>query len=256
MLNLGHSETPALAAPPLLSFERTALFLDLDGTLAPIELRPEAVGPDPRRTALLRRLDRALEGRLAVVSGRDLEAIDRILEGAVRCAAGVHGLERRGGSGEVVRFAPHPGLARARAAFGALAARRPGVLVEDKGLSVALHYRLAPEAEAEALREARQVAQLAGLALQPGDMVVELRTPGVDKGGAIQAFLSEPAFADARPVFLGDDLTDEAGFAVIRPLGGLGILIGPERHTAASSRLDGVPAVLDWLEASLTAATL
>jgi trehalose 6-phosphate phosphatase len=236
-----------LARPPPLSLARVSLFLDLDGTLAPIELRPEAVGPAPRRTALLRRLGDGLSGRLAVVSGRNLESIDAILDAAVPSAAGVHGLERRRGGGEILRSAPHPGLGEAKAALERFAATTPGVLVEDKGLAVTVHYRLAPQFGADALRLADGLARELGLSLQTGDMVAELKTPGADKGDALKAFMAEAPFAGAKPVFIGDDVTDEDGFKAAHELGGFGVLVGTPRETIAEYRLNDVDDVLDWL---------
>lgn len=238
-------------APPRLDLLRSALFLDLDGTLAPIAPRPQDVGPDPRRTAVLKRLVADMGGRIAILSGRTLAEIDHILEGVVTPAAGVHGLERRGLDGQRAPVAPDAALPAAIQAFRRLAASASGLLVEDKGLSVALHYRQAPQAGEAALALAREIAETSGLALQPGHMVVELRTPGADKGQALVDFMAEPPFAGARPVFVGDDLTDEPAFAAAHRAGGHGILVGPERNTAARFRLDDVNAVLDWLEAAL-----
>lgn len=239
-----------LAAPPRLVLDRAALFLDLDGAIAPIAPTPDAVGPDARRNGLLSRLREGLDGRLAVISGRAIADIDRILDGAVVAAAGVHGLERRRHDGAVIRAAAHPGLAAAKETFAALAAAAPGLLVEDKGLSVALHYRLAPGCAEAVLETARRLAAQEGLALQAGEMVAELRTPGADKGDALRTFMGEKPFADHDPVFIGDDLTDEDAFRAAADLGGFGVLVGPDRHTAARYRLDDVEAVLAWLEAA------
>lgn len=231
--------------------QATALFLDLDGTLAPIVGRPQDVGPDPRRTRLLERLSRGLDGRLAVVSGRTLEDVDRILEGCIMSVAAVHGLVRRGPDGRLTATAPHPGLGHAITGLRAFAARDAGLIVEEKaGLSVALHFRQA-RTQTEAARScARRLAAETGLALQDGDMVAELRTPGVNKGDSICAFMARPPFAGAQPVFLGDDATDEDGFAAVQARGGVGIVVGSERQTAARYRLTDVEAALAWLEAA------
>lgn len=239
----------ALPAPPVAMERALALFLDLDGVLAPMAPTPDAVLADPRRTAVLGRLDRGLEGRLAIVSGRTLGEIDRIAERASLSAAGVHGLERRRRDGTVDRPQASPGVARALSAFHRFAADRPGVLVEDKAISAGLHFRQSPASADEALILARDLAETTGLQLQPGHMVLELRTPGTDKGGAVAAFMGEPPFAGALPVMLGDDLTDEAGFRAAEALGGFGVLVGPRRDTAARYGLAGVPEVMDWLEA-------
>ena len=244
--------TIAQPSPKPLRLDEAALFLDLDGTLAPIAARPQDVRPDPRRTSLLERLARRLEGRLAVVSGRTLADVDRILEGCVVSVAAVHGLVRRGPDGALHETPPNPHLSAAVAGFNAFAARDAGLFVEEKaGLSVALHFRQAA-AYAEAARAcARGLAQSTGLTLQEGDMVEELRTPGASKGDSVRQFLSEPPFAGAVPVFVGDDATDEAGFKAAQALGGMGVRIGASRATAARYSLAGVEAALDWLEAPL-----
>ncbi len=236
------------AEAPVLELSGAALFLDLDGTLAPIVSRPDQVAPDARRTSILEHLRRGLDGRLAVVSGRTLADLDRILEHRVAALAGVHGLTRRTGSGELKTADVHPGHDQAVAALTAFAAPLHGVLVEDKDLGVALHYRQAPEIAGAAIREAERVARLTGLTLQPGRMVMELRTPGPTKGDSVRAFMAEPPFAGARPIFLGDDLTDEDGFEAVARLGGFGVLVGAPRATAARFRLDDVEAALAWLE--------
>lgn len=246
-----HELITGLPAPKPLRLGETALFLDLDGTLAPIAARPQDVRPDPRRTSLLERLARGLEGRLAVVSGRTLSDVDRILEGCVTAVAAVHGLIRRDAAGRLFETPPHPKLSRATEAFRAFAARDSGLIVEAKGLSVALHFRLAAHCALAARACAADLAAETGLLLQDGDMVEELRTPGADKGDSIRAFMSEPPFRGARPVFVGDDTTDEAGFAAVRALGGVGVAVGPLRATGATFRLSGVDAALAWLEAGL-----
>jgi trehalose 6-phosphate phosphatase len=243
--------TIGLPAPQPLGLDATALFLDLDGTLAPIAARPQDVRPDPRRTSLLERLVVALDGRVAVVSGRTLADIDRILEGAVTAVAAVHGLVRREADGALTETPPHPELGAVMRRCREFAARDSGLIVEDKGLSVALHYRQAPSQAMASRRCAEELAAATGLVLQHGDMVEELRTPGPTKGDSVATFLETPPFAGAHPVFLGDDATDEHGFEAVQAHGGLGILIGPGRPTAARRRLLGVEEALAWLEAAL-----
>ena len=236
---------------PLPGFRDVALFLDLDGTLAAIEPRPEDVGPEPWRTALLHRLEEKLNGRLAVISGRSLGEVDRILDGAVEAVAAVHGLVRRSADGALEQAAPAEGLGFARAQLNELAAGHPGLAVEDKVLSLAIHFRQAPELADEIRRQAQAIAADAGLRLQLGDMVAELCTPGLDKGAAVRAFMNEPPFQDSLPVFVGDDLTDEDGFRAAQAFGGVSVLVGPLRPTAADMRLEDVESVRGWLEASL-----
>lgn len=229
------------------------MFLDLDGTLAPIAPRPQDVGPSEPRNSLLRLLSDRLNGRLAIVSGRSIDDIDRIVESAIACVGGLHGLERRSQEGANIRPAPHPGLHEALARIRAFAADRPLLMTEDKGLSIALHFRGAPEAERDVLEFARGVAAATELALQEGAMVVELKTPGADKGDAVRAFMLETPFRGAVPIFVGDDLTDEHGFGAVQSHGGFGVLVGPRRQTAAIARLDDVEQVLAWIRNSLAA---
>jgi trehalose 6-phosphate phosphatase len=243
--------TIGLPAPKPLPLDEAALFLDLDGTLAPIAARPQDVRPDARRNGLMGRLVEAMDGRLAVISGRTLADVDRILEHRVMAVAAVHGLVRREPDGTVYEAEPHPALPMAARLFRDFAVRDSGLIVEEKGLSVALHYRLAgPQAEA-ARRFVAQVAAETGLTRQEGDMVEELRTPGPTKGDSVNSFLEQPPFRGRLPVFIGDDATDEHGFEAVEAAGGFGVLVGPGRETRARFRLPGVEQVLTWLEAAL-----
>lgn len=247
---VGHDTTFGAAARTL-GFEETSLFLDLDGTLAPFAARPEGVGPDARRNDRLRRLADRLDGRLAVVSGRGIDDLDRILDGAVAALAGIHGLQRRSG-GKVMVATPHDNLDAVVRELHAVAAGHPGMQVELKPLSAALHYRGAPQAEAEVRVFADALAGRTGLKPQHGSMVIEFLTPGSDKGQAISAFMDEPPFAGTVPIFAGDDLTDEDGFKAAAELGGIGILVGPPRPTFAAFRLENETAVHAWLEQALS----
>ncbi len=237
------------APPPLAALDCAALFLDLDGTLAAIQARPEDVGPEPWRTRLLQRLQVRLHGRVAVVSGRSLEDVDRILEGAARAVAAVHGLVRRRPDGMVMLAPPDPALADARARAFLFAGRHQGVRLEDKTLGVAMHYREAPALEDQVRKLATAIARDHGLKLQLGHMVAEICTPGFDKGMAVTSFMGEPPFAGSIPLFVGDDLTDEDGFRAAQAHGGLGVLVGPPRATEARRRLPDIEAVRAWLEA-------
>lgn len=246
------SETSTLNLPPpkLLDLSAVALFLDLDGTLAPIAARPQDVAPDPRRTRLLAALNTRTSGRVAVVTGRTLHDVDHILERQVALVAAVHGLVRRDERGVVQSRPTHAGLDRARATLLDFARRHPGLVVEEKGPSVALHYRLARAHGAHARVVTRRIAQATGLTLQSGDMVEELRTPGPTKGDALRDFMALPNFQGATPVFVGDDITDEDGFAEAEQLGGFGVLVGHRSPTRARYALRGVDDVLAWLEAA------
>lgn len=236
-----------LPSPPS-RLSRPALFLDLDGVLAPLAPTPEAVVPDPRRTAVLRALLERLGGRVAIISGRTLAEVDRISEDTMRSASGVHGLERRSDDGTLVVGDAAPEVRAAVAAFHAFAADRPGMIVEDKVVSAGLHFRGAQDQAGAARDLAGRLAEDTGLSLQFGNLVAELKTPGTDKGTALNAFMAEAPFQGAMPVMVGDDLTDEHGFAAATALGGFGVLVGPPRLTAARFGLKDVAAVLDWLD--------
>lgn len=235
--------------PPPVRADGVALFLDMDGVLAPLAATPDAVVPVARRTAALKAVAAKMDGRVAIVSGRTILEIDRIADHALMSASGVHGLERRLKDGSIRRKAADLGVKRALQAFQLFAADRPGMIVEDKGVSAGLHYRQAPDQAKAAEDLARRLQVETGLTLQPGHMVMELKTPGADKGTAVTAFMQEAPFKGAVPVMLGDDLTDEYGFEAAVALGGYGVLVGPQRTTAARYRLDDVDAVLAWLEA-------
>ncbi len=243
-----------LAAPPTLALSAIALFADLDGTLAPIEETPSAVKPDARRRRLLDALTHALSGRLAVISGRALGDLDRVLEGRITAVAAVHGLVRRTADGRIIAAAADERIGEAAAAFRAFAKADSCLLVEDKCVAVALHYRKAPLA-AEACRDlAKRLGATLGLIVQEGESVVELRALGPDKGAAVEAFMAEPPFAGFSPIFLGDDLTDEHGFRAASALGGFGVVVGARRPTAARYGLADVAAAQAWLQRGLEAA--
>ena len=244
--------TGDLPSPPIFDPARIALFADLDGTLAPIEETPRAVGPDPRRRQLLDRLGQVLQGRLAVVSGRAMADVDRVLEGVVPAVAAVHGLVRRSVEGAVVGEVRQPRLEAARKEMLDFARRDRRLIVEDKGVAVALHYRRAPDQGKAAHELVRELARRYRLREQQGDMVAELRPSGPDKGEAVRAFMREAPFAGHRPIFLGDDLTDEPGFAAAQDLDGAGIIVGARRPTLARYALADVASVRLWLEALAT----
>ena len=248
------SREARLPRPPLLELSRIALFADLDGTLAPLEATPDSVGPDAGRRRLLEALLRALSGRLAVVSGRALGDVDRVLEGRIRAVGAVHGLVRRSARGVVTGPLGEGRIGAAKEGFLSFARTDDKLLVEDKGPAVALHFRGAPQAGPACMDLASRLAPKLGLTVQKGDMVVELRRPGPDKGGAVEAFLGEPPFAGFTPVFLGDDLTDEAGFRAVRKHGGFGVIVGGRRPSAALYALDDVDAAQAWLRAGIEAA--
>jgi trehalose 6-phosphate phosphatase len=241
-----HTRNDILPAPALL--DGAALFLDFDGTLVEIAPRPDMVHVDERLARLMARLAEKLEGRIAVISGRPAGEIAALFGTPGFAIAGSHGLELRHADGRETIAERPAALDLVRAGLAEFAARDAELLIEDKPIGVALHYRRCPEYEAEANVLARALAERHGLRLQPGKMMVEVRSGAADKGSALVALMREPGMIDARPVFLGDDDTDEPAFEAAVRLGGDGVLIGPERRTAATHRLPDVATTLDWLE--------
>ena len=230
---------------------RWALFLDVDGTLVEIAPEPDAVVVTPRLIAVLGRLQDALGGALALVSGRTVARLDSLFAPLRLPAAGNHGLERRGADGRIHGPRVHKAeIARLRTAFTGFADAHPGSIVEDKGLSIALHFRLAPACGGDAVALADRLAgELGGgFRVQHGKMMVEVRPDGGTKGSVIDSFMTEPPFAGRIPVFVGDDVTDEDGFAAVNRRGGLSMRVGDAAHSAARFRVDSVTALLGWLE--------
>jgi trehalose 6-phosphate phosphatase len=213
---------------------------------------PEAVSVDDALKQLLGALAVRLEGRVALVSGRSIERLDAFLGGAGSALGmiGSHGAQTRLPGGNIECPDRPPALDRAARLVADRFAGRAGVFIETKPLGVGIHYRLDPSAEREAHALAEAFAEASGLHVQHGKMMVELRLPGHDKGSAIAVLLGRAPFAGHRPVFLGDDLTDEAGFAACADRGGAGILIGEPRKTRALYRLGGVAEARAWLGAA------
>lgn len=234
--------------PPRVDPATTAFFLDFDGTLADIVDEPGAARVKPRVAEALARLCAAAGGALAVVSGRDIGQIDVMLSPLLLPVAGVHGLERRDATGKLHRVAVDEALAaRIGARVAALAAAHPGLLREVKPGSVALHYRKRPELAGACLDLARRLAAEDGrIHLLRGRKVVELKFAQRTKGDAIAGFMAEPPFAGRMPLFVGDDVTDEDGFAEVARRGGMAIRIGGG-ETAAAFRFAGIAAFHDWL---------
>jgi trehalose 6-phosphate phosphatase len=234
--------------PPQLR-GRCAFFLDIDGTLLDITDHPQHVRVDADLVRLLKALGRAAGGALALISGRPIADIDRLLADSGFCVAGQHGAERRDFSGTMHRHdVPGAALEVARRKFHLMASKHPSVVLEDKGVNLALHFRGAPELRAEIQDAVRGLAgELAGeFEVQLGKMLVELRPTGKDKGVAISEFLAEAPFHGRTPIFFGDDLTDEAGFQLINGAGGHSVKVG-EGESAARWRLPDSAAVRAWL---------
>jgi trehalose 6-phosphate phosphatase len=240
-----------LREPPLLDFQRHALFLDLDGTLLEIQQRPEMVRADEVLRGILRELHTRLSGAIAIISGRAIADVDRVLGEAVPYVSGIHGQEHR--LGETVHLAgPSPQLAAAAETMRKLnAGDLLRVLLEHKGSAVAIHYRQAPGHGNLVRRAAEEIAEKHNLKVLHGRMVVEFLPPGASKSDAVTLFMKTPVFAERVPFALGDDATDEDAFAAVRALGGAGVHVGAPRQTLAKHRLANVSAVRSWLLSSL-----
>lgn len=241
------SPNPApLPAPSVGLLHGAALFLDFDGTLAPIADTPCGVQVDDDLIATLLRLRDALEGRLAIVSGRSVATL-RDFGFTDFLIAGTHGLEFAAPGADIDAPARLPAIDAVEDAFNAFVADKPGMLVERKTISVGLHFRGAPQWGDEARALAMALAADHDLAVQPGKMLFELRPGGADKGSAVRRLMTQPPMAGGVPVFIGDDVTDEEGFAAATERGGAGILVGPPRSTFAAFGLEQVAAVRHYL---------
>lgn len=239
-------------APPPLDLSDATLFFDFDGTLVELAETPDGVVVEDSLLDQLDAVAARLPGRVAIISGRSIAQLDAMLGDHARrlAVAGSHGAERRTPDSGHIR-PDHPQALEAAAAELEAFATLNGLVFEAKSFGAALHYRQAPDREAEATTIAEAVAARHGLTLQRGKMMVEVREAG-DKGAALTALMDTPAMAGTRPIFFGDDVTDEDGFIAARELGGAGVLIGPPRETAATHRLDDVTALRDWIARALT----
>lgn len=239
-------------APSVDLIRNASLFLDFDGTLVEIAARPDAVIVTDRVRAILTSLEAALPGRVAIVTGRPLAQVAGLLDVPALALSGSHGAEMLWPDGLRVDIAPPAWLAPTVSRIADFSEGRTGVLVEEKPFGVAIHYREAPDEERACLRFAESLAFSDDIEMLHGKMVVELRMPGADKGAAISAFMKHAPMAGTIPLVFGDDVTDEAAFAMARTLGGHGVLVGDERPSAARYRLPSVTDTLDWLEAAAT----
>ena len=237
----------SLLPPPPALIENAALFLDFDGTLVELAETPDAIAVPPGLAPMLERLRRRLDGRLAIVSGRSLADLERHLPLHGIAFSGSHGLELQLADGTLLPLSIPLGLDDVRARVEAFADANPGLLVEEKPAGIAVHYRMTPDLGPRADAFLAGLAKERGLEVQRGAMVAELRPTGATKGDAIAAFMTEPEFAGARPLFMGDDLTDEHGFTAVAKLDGAGILVGPPRESAARYRLNSVAEAAHWL---------
>lgn len=238
-----------LTEPPLLAAS-VALFLDFDGTLAPLAPRPQDVRVPAWVRPALQALSDRQHGALAIVSGRPIAQLDEFLDPLRLPSAGAHGAELRGVSGRIERQHDDPPSLIVDCA-AALAAQHAGLILERKPSGLALHFRARPELEAacrDALSAALAAVPDAGATWEwmRGHLVFELKQRAVSKGLAVRALLSQPPFAGRQPVFVGDDVTDEDGIRAVQAAGGFGVRVGPGA-SEARYRLADTDAVGAWL---------
>jgi trehalose 6-phosphate phosphatase len=229
---------------------RLALFLDFDGTLVELAATPDATLPPPGLVDLLQNLSRALDGALAIVTGRPLADIDRLLAPALFRGAGVHGAEVRDATGGKVRAAAPPLTTSFVDSVRDLEVSLPGVLVEPKGAGIAVHYRHAVDKGAEVERRLRALLQKSGLELdlRPGKMLIEVLPNHVSKGGAVNAFMRQTPFFGRTPVVIGDDRGDIGAFEAAELLGGRGLRVAGEFFSPGHAQFSGTAEVRRWLE--------
>ena len=237
-----------MALPEIHDAERYALFFDFDGTLADIAERPDEVQVSDDTRSILEALRAALQGAVAVISGREIDSVDQFLLPVQLAVSGVHGLTRRDAGGHMHAFMfDGDAIQDVATRLAPFLADHAGLLLERKGGAIALHYRQRPELE-EACRAAMReaVAGLNGFRLRPGKMVIEALAHESNKGAAIESFLAEPPFIGRVPVFAGDDVTDEDGFALVNSRQGISIKVGIG-DTQARYRAGNTQELLSWL---------
>jgi trehalose 6-phosphate phosphatase len=220
--------------PAVFAASKICLFLDLDGTLIEFADQPRGVCVDAALIATLQMLQVALDGALALISGRRIEDLDELLRPLKFPAAGLHGLERRDAGGQFHRTELLGNeLQVVRPALMEFVASQMGLLLEDKGASLAVHYRRAPHLRGLVRSVVSQVAAplLPHYELLEGDMVLEIKPAQIDKGKAVEEFMREWPFAGRLPIYVGDDITDHEGFAAVRRYDGIAVAVG-DRVTA------------------------
>jgi len=227
--------------------DNTALFLDIDGTLLDLAQTPDRVKVPRDLLEALERMSQHLSGALAFVSGRTLEGIDQLFAPFRPAAIGAHGGEIRGANGEVARCQALP--EKVVDVFRGLADNIPGLLLEDKRCALALHYRLAPEAQpvlVSAMEKQARLFEAENVRILHGKAVIEALPLGVDKGTAVLELARQKPFAGRAILFGGDDTTDLDVFRILPRLGGRGFSVG--RHFPGADHVFGSPrAVRQWL---------
>ncbi len=227
-----------------------AFLLDIDGTLLDLAQTPREVWVPPGLAETLNRLHDKTSGALALVSGRSLNDIDLIFAPAQFPAVGGHGAEMRiSADSEAVATHAPPMDKELKRRLAAIARLSPGILLEDKGYSLALHYRLAPHAEKaiyEAVSLIRADLPSAPIEVLAGKCVCEIKQSGFDKATGVRELMAHEPFRGRRPIFIGDDVTDESVFAIMPDLGGLAFSVG-RRAQGVADHFDEPRDVRAWL---------
>jgi trehalose 6-phosphate phosphatase len=247
--NLGAAASRPLASP--LDLNRTAIFFDIDGTLLDLAPTPLEVNVSTRLQNSLGALKSRLGGAIAFVSGRPIGEIDRLFTPLKVAAVGGHGAE--------IRFTPDGEIKRSklatiddelRAEFASIMELDPGIIIEDKGYSVAIHYRLSPDLGGEVMEHIVAICRSEScdaLEILPGKFVIEVKPRGYNKGTGLIEMMTVPPFQGRKPIFIGDDVTDHAAFAALPEFGGTGISVGG-MQPGASFNFDGPQDVRLWIE--------
>jgi trehalose 6-phosphate phosphatase len=208
---------------------KCAILLDIDGTILDFAPSPQQVWVPTELRQTLARLSQLTGGALALVSGRSLADIDLIFSPLELSAIGGHGAELRATPRGTVVMRAKPLDAALKRKLGGVSALGPGILAEDKGYSLALHYRLAPE-KGDAVRAAIEKicadVPPGTVEILPGKLVVEIKPAAVNKANAVCELMALAPFAKRNPIFIGDDITDEPVFGVVAQFGGLGFSVG------------------------------
>jgi trehalose 6-phosphate phosphatase len=230
--------------------DECAILLDIDGTLLDLAPTPREVWVPPDLATTLNRLLEKTSGALALVSGRSLNDIDLIFAPELFPAVGGHGAEMRlTTEGEAVATRAPPMDKELKRRLAAIAKLSPGILLEDKGYSLALHYRLAPHAERaiyEAVSLIRADLPEAAIEVMPGKCVCEIKHSGFSKASGVIELMRHQPFKGRRPIFVGDDITDESVFAIMPDFGGLAFSVG-RRATGVTDHFDEPREVRQWL---------
>ncbi len=228
---------------------KCAILLDIDGTILDLAPSPQQVWVPPELRRTLARLDGLTGGAVALVSGRSLNDIDLIFSPLQLAAIGGHGAEMRIAAGAEPLRRVGPLSAALKRKLASVNEIGPGILIEDKGYSLALHYRLAPDKENELRAAVAAIcaeAAAGSVEILPGKLVIEIKPAGINKANAVCDLMNYPPFADRNPIFIGDDTTDEPVFGIISNFGGLGFSVG--RIVADSNgHFDKPESVRKWL---------